>query len=294
MHKAIIRLPVALMIGALAALAGVLPQVAQTPARIAAAAPASHVMQASDVTATIPLVKGWNLIGWAGATMPTGQALAGGPGGPQNGTTDVTASVGVVFGYDAAAHAWHAYFPSKVSVPGANDLTDLTYLGGYFVYATAAANWVIATVPEGQQTTWTVPSSPDPMTSVAVLSAVRMGVHPEDGGWERIVFEFAGPERPQATIEYVTAATGCASGDPVSLPGTAVLKVAFVGADAHNSMGQPTVPGSIVGPGTVVKAGTQTCDFEGHVTWDFGLEGKHNFKVSTPTNPTRVVIDVKQ
>lgn len=159
---------------------------------------------------------------------------------------------------------------------------------------TPPADGTVDPLGNGQQTPWTVKSDPDPSSAVVVLKDVRMGVHPELGGWERIVFEFDGAQRPAATIEYVSKATACGSGQDVTIDGAAILQVAITGADAHDTSGHPTVPTTITGPGTVVHGGTQTCDFEAHVTWDFGLDAKHNFKVTTLTNPTRIVIDVKQ
>jgi hypothetical protein len=159
---------------------------------------------------------------------------------------------------------------------------------------TPAADGTVDPLGAGQQTPWTVKSDPDPSSAVVVLTDVRMGVHPEEGGWERIVFEFEGAQRPAATIQYATKATACGSGEAVSIDGTAILEVAIVGADAHDASGKATVPKTIDGPGTTVKGGQLTCDFEAHVTWDFGLTAKHNFKVTTLTNPTRIVVDVKQ
>jgi hypothetical protein len=147
----------------------------------------------------------------------------------------------------------------------------------------------------GQQTPWTVKSNPDPFKGVAAVNALRMGVHPELGGWERIVFEFAGPELPPATIQYVTKATSCGSGQPATVGGTAIFEVAITSAQAHDAQGKATLPAQMTGPGgTVIVGGLSTCDFEGHVTWDFGFNGKHNFKVTTLTSPTRLVIDIKQ
>jgi len=160
--------------------------------------------------------------------------------------------------------------------------------------ATPPADGTVDPLGSGQQTPWTVKSDPDPSSAVVVLDDVRMGVHPEEGGWERIVFEFQGTQRPAATIEYVDKATACGSGEDVTIDGNAILQIAITGADAHDTSGNATVPSTITGPGTAIKGGTSTCDFEAHVTWDFGLDAKHNFKVTTLTNPTRIVIDVKQ
>lgn len=147
----------------------------------------------------------------------------------------------------------------------------------------------------GQQTPWTVKGSINPFPGVATVAALRMGLHPELGGWERIVFEFAGANRPPAVVQYVDKAVSCGSGQTVTTQGTAILEVAITNAQAHDNAGKATIPNTLAGPGgTVINSGVSSCDFEGHVTWNFGLNGKHNFKVSTLTNPTRIVIDIKQ
>jgi hypothetical protein len=161
--------------------------------------------------------------------------------------------------------------------------------------ATPPADGTVDPLGGGQQTPWTVKGSTDPFPGVATVDALRTGLHPELGGWERIVFEFAGPDRPPGVVQYVDKAVSCGSGQTVTTQGTAILEIAFTSAQAHNNSGQPTIPNTLPGPGgTVIIGGVSSCDFEGHVTWDFGLNGKHNFKVSTLTGPTRIVIDIKQ
>src|SRR5688572_25314048 len=54
----------------------------------------------------------------------------------------------------------------------------------------------------------TVRPSPDPLTSVPVLTDVRVGAHPEQGGWDRIVFQFR-DSLPGARIEYVSSVVQC-------------------------------------------------------------------------------------
>jgi len=160
---------------------------------------------------------------------------------------------------------------------------------------TPMADGTVDPLGAGQQTPWIVKSNPDPLSGIVTATALRMGLHPELGGWERIVFEFAGTALPPATIQYVSGATACGSGQPVVVPGSAVLEVAITQAQAHDNQGNSTLPQQMAGPGgTVINSGKSSCDFEGHVTWDFGLNGKHNFKVMTLTNPTRLVIDIKQ
>ena len=161
--------------------------------------------------------------------------------------------------------------------------------------ASPTAEGTVDPLGAGQQTPWTVKSDPDPASGVVTVSALRTGIHPEQGGWERIVFEVTGAQRPAATIQYVTKATSCGSGQAVTVPGDTILEVAMTGAQAHDNAGKATLPTTIPSAGgTVIAGGASSCDFEGHVTWDFGLHGKHNFKVTTLTNPTRIVIDIKQ
>lgn len=161
--------------------------------------------------------------------------------------------------------------------------------------AGATAEGTVDPLGAGQTTPWVVKPSKEPVAGIATVKAIRMGVHPEEGGWERIVFEFDGSAWPPATVQYVEQALSCGSGQPVQgLKGAAILQVAFISAQAHDNAGKATIPNTITGPGTTVLNGVQACDFEGHVTWDFALTGKQAFKVSTLNNPPRVVIDVKQ
>ena len=139
----------------------------------------------------------------------------------------------------------------------------------------------------------TIKSNPDPISGAALLRDVRVGSHPEQGGWDRIVFEFA-DVRPPGEVRYVQQASQCGSGFPVVLPGTAMLLVAFQSANAHTDAGQPTVANrEINGPGGVILQSRQICDFEAHVDWAIGLRSQQRFKVTLLTNPTRVVIDIK-
>lgn len=139
-----------------------------------------------------------------------------------------------------------------------------------------------------------LPSSPAQLTEPVVIHALRTGIPPRAGGWERIVFEFSSTARPSVTVKYVDKAAQCASGQSVSIQGSAILEVTMIGAQAHDNSGTATIPSSVTGTGDTIIGGVQTCDFEGHVTWDFGLKDKHGFDLSALTGPTRIVVDVKQ
>jgi len=182
---------------------------------------------------------------------------------------------------------------TSATAPSSSPSSSATSASTAAPSATAPSDGTVDTTP-GQQTPWTVPSNPNPISGVVTVTKLRMGLHPEDGGWERIVFEFAGTQLPGAVVQYVSQATSCGSGQAVTVNGSAILEVAITNAQAHDNSGTATLTSPAAGPGgTVINQGVSSCDFEGHVTWDFGLNGKHNFKVSTLTNPVRLVIDIK-
>lgn len=71
----------------------------------------------------------WNLVTWSGEDgISPGAALAG-PGG----AADITSKVTAIYGWDAAAQTWQAYFPSGAGVPGANNLAALRAGSAYWV-----------------------------------------------------------------------------------------------------------------------------------------------------------------
>lgn len=158
----------------------------------------------------------------------------------------------------------------------------------------ATVDGTVAPQNSGAKDPVTTKSNPDPLTGQALLKDVRMGVHPENGGWERIVFEFQGG-LPPADVRYVLSESQCGSGQPVALQGAAVLRVLFMTAAAHTDAGQVTFGKQTVpGPGNTILEAKQSCDFEAVLAWAMGLKAQQNFKVTTLQNPPRLVIDVKQ
>jgi hypothetical protein len=134
---------------------------------------------------------------------------------------------------------------------------------------------------------------PNPPRDVAVLEDVRTGAHPEDGGWDRIVFEFAA-DLPAATVTYMPEVIGCGSGLPIAVDGSAFLQVRFDPAQAHDDAGRLTVASTrIAGPGNAIVEARVSCDFEAELTWAIGTNRMANYKVTTLTNPTRLVVDVR-
>ncbi len=143
-----------------------------------------------------------------------------------------------------------------------------------------------------------IKSNPDPAQGTYILTDVRVGAHPESGGWDRIVFEFEDVEgfagaHPAGMVEYVDEATQCASGMPVDVEGASILAVRFDATQAHED-GNLTIDSTdIDGPGNSILQAVSYCDFEGVVQWAIGVPSEQNYKVAFLENPSRVVIDVK-
>ena len=124
-----------------------------------------------------------------------------------------------------------------------------------------------------------------------VLTDVRTGAHSD---YDRITFEFDGSQRPHYRVEYITPpATGCGSGEPATIAGTAILRVQFTPANAHDEQGAPAIDATEVTPAlTTLLEAEQTCDFEADVQWALGLTQEVDFRVLELDNPPRIAVDV--
>jgi hypothetical protein len=140
---------------------------------------------------------------------------------------------------------------------------------------------------------------PDPAQGIYVLNDVRVGAHPESGGWDRIVFEFEPVDgfpggHPGGIVEYVDEALQCGSGEPVDVEGEAILRVKLDATQAHDDNGNLTIDAiEIEGPGNSIIEAVSFCDFEGIVEWAIGVPAEQNFKVVFLQEPARIVIDIK-
>jgi hypothetical protein len=144
------------------------------------------------------------------------------------------------------------------------------------VSSLAAVVLALAAAPAGAQST-------------PILTDVRAGGH---SGFDRVVFEFRGAV-PEHRVGYVDQLVQDGSGRPVSVAGAADLEVVFQGADAHEQDGTPTVsPRRFSTALPAVKEVAQVGDFEAVVTYGIGVDRKRPLKVSTLSNPSRLVIDV--
>lgn len=123
-----------------------------------------------------------------------------------------------------------------------------------------------------------------------LLASVEITEH---DGFDRIVFDFDGT-LPGYRVEYVDAALGCGSGEPVEIEGAALLQVRMAPAAAHDEAGAPTFAQQELMPGlpSVLEA-EQTCDFEADVTWVIGLAQVSDFRVDDAADTrTVIVVDV--
>jgi hypothetical protein len=152
----------------------------------------------------------------------------------------------------------------------------------------------VTPVPDnGSTESFMFAASPEPAAEPALLVDVRVGGHPEDGGFDRIVFEFEDGQRPSGVVAYKDETAQCGSGAPVDPEGSHILTVHFDFTNAHTEAGQLSIPStSLIGPGTSILAAEGTCDFEAVVEWAVGVDGEQPFTVTLLEGPLRVVVDV--
>ena len=126
--------------------------------------------------------------------------------------------------------------------------------------------------------------------TTARLVGVQAAHHP---GFDRVVFQFAGPVPLRRHVRYVDRLLGDPSGRPVRIAGRAILEVSFHPSAAHDGAGSVTAPDRVAfalpNVMTVVRSG----DFEAVVSYGIGLAKRTSFHVFTLTRPSRVVIDIR-
>ncbi len=125
--------------------------------------------------------------------------------------------------------------------------------------------------------------------AVAFVNAVRTGTHP---GYDRVTIEFNNGEPAEVDVSTQTGTkfTQGASGQTITLNGSAGVLVIIHGADEHTAF-----TGSIdIKPGySVLLELRQVEDFEGTVQWGLGLSKSACYRVFFLTNPARLVIDIQ-
>lgn len=129
----------------------------------------------------------------------------------------------------------------------------------------------------------------------ATLVSIRAAYHPEaTPKYDRVVFELQGTFPTNISVEYVPQLIADGSGLVLPIKGQAILKLVLSPAVAHTIAGQPTVPGRISFNLPLVDEAVRSGDFKSTVSYGIGISRKTEFRFSTLTSPTRVVIDFLQ
>ncbi|EME21432.1 AMIN-like domain-containing (lipo)protein [Rhodococcus triatomae] len=117
-----------------------------------------------------------------------------------------------------------------------------------------------------------------------------------NGGFDRVVYVFAGSGTPGWRVRYVDTAVQDGSGDVFDVPGSSILEVALTGTRLPFETGVTPYagPNPLAGSGAVTQVRMATV-FEG-VTQSFvGLESAAvPVTVSSATDPARVFVDVQR
>lgn len=123
---------------------------------------------------------------------------------------------------------------------------------------------------------------------VAPITAVRVGHHL---GYDRFVVEFSGSVVPGFRAIPKSSAKFYSDplGQPVTLEGTAGIKLVMHSTSMHGTYGGPTD----FDPEFPQLAEARSIgDFEGFVTWGLSLERQSCKRIFTLSSPSRLVVDV--
>jgi Sporulation and spore germination len=131
--------------------------------------------------------------------------------------------------------------------------------------------------------------APNEAAGQARLNGVRVGQH-AGAGFDRVVFDLTG--LPGYQVHRVRQVIQDGSGNALTLRGDAFLTVRLEPAVAHDAEGRSTAPRRIVPSFTQLKEVRLAGDFEGAVTYGLGVAAQSDFRVTTLTNPRRLVVDL--
>ena len=124
------------------------------------------------------------------------------------------------------------------------------------------------------------------------VTGVRVARHE---GFDRVVFDLDGPGDPGWYVRYIKEPRQDGSGDPVAVQGDTYLQVVLRGMGYPGFDGIPEIDlGTTPGAGSVTEVVTASV-FEGDHLLFVGLDGgKRPFRVFSLSDPTRVVVDVRE
>ena len=135
------------------------------------------------------------------------------------------------------------------------------------------------------------PTSAEPSPeSAAVLSAITVTA---ESGYDRVVISFEGPGAPGYVAQYADQASRQGKGDPIELPGDALLDIVMSGTAIPQPGGG--LPAGEVGgaTGTVVQAVFNDGTFEGQTHVVIGTSGQQPFVVTAQASPAQITIDIQ-
>ncbi len=125
--------------------------------------------------------------------------------------------------------------------------------------------------------------------TTALIDAVRTGTHT---GYDRITIEVTSGQLTNISVDPQSSAsfTQGASGQRVTLSGTAGLLITIHGADEHTAYSGAT---DFKTNYPVMLEARQVQDFEGTVQWGLGLAKAACYRVYILGSPQRLVIDIQ-
>lgn len=136
---------------------------------------------------------------------------------------------------------------------------------------------------------WPVMSGPQ-----TYLTQVRAAAQ---DGYDRVVLEFRGAEPPSYDVRYVDEATAEGSGATLDVAGTTFLRIDTAIVSNPVDLGEPE-NSVLTGPTDVGDAAISGLysegPFEGHSATHIGLDGARDFRVTTLTDPARIVVDIRR
>jgi hypothetical protein len=168
------------------------------------------------------------------------------------------------------------------------------------VTSSPAASAVATSTPAATPCSVAGASTDDASVSSSASTAAVTDVRYSDDGCPRIVFQFAGDHTPGYKIGYAQGPfSDCGSGAAVATTSWGSdqylqIRLSPSGGVDLSKSANPTYTGprDITVDGKTLKHLKVTCDFEAVFTWLAGLSGKHAFKVSSMTNPPRIVVNI--
>lgn len=135
---------------------------------------------------------------------------------------------------------------------------------------------------------WPVHGSP------TYLTQVRAAAH---DGYDRVVLEFRGAEPPSHDVRYVDEATGDTSGLTLDVEGETFLYIGTAIVLNPVDVGDPE-DSVLTGPSDIGDAAISGLfsegPSEGHSATFIGLDSARDFRVTTLTDPARIVVDIKR